>query len=407
MNTPSPSRRLRVLFLCMACLVVRAPAGDFLSQPNPDGSLTLAGRKPVPEGVLDIPARLNGKPVTQIGYEAFADSIRLTEVRIPDSVTRIDSEAFAYCSGLTNVWIGTGVTQIEEWAFRGCTGLAAVNVVPGNSAFSSVDGVLFNRSQTRLILFPAGKTGHYEVPGTVTEIAGEAFARCTGLTNIYISGSVTTIGNWAFDRTGLQRVSIPDSVSFLGTGAFSGCKDLATATLGTGLREIAPRTFERTGLFDIDLPDNISRIGDWAFYFCPRLARVALSSGTLQIGDRAFLGCSALPAFAPPEGLQELGDFAFGDCMSLTNAVLPASLRRLGEAAFSDCPALTEVVFRGDAPQTGPDLFLRSEQVTVRYAPGTRGWPPLFGDRPAAAMMVPEPGEDLKIQPSNIQPSSL
>jgi hypothetical protein len=36
--------------------------------------------------------------------------------------------------------------------------------------YSSVDGVLFNKSQTTLIQYPSGKSGHYSIPDSVTSI---------------------------------------------------------------------------------------------------------------------------------------------------------------------------------------------------------------------------------------------
>ena len=45
-------------------------------------------------------------------------------------------------------------------------------------AYSSVDGVLFNKSQTTLIQCPGGKGGSYTVPNSVTNIGNNAFSDC-------------------------------------------------------------------------------------------------------------------------------------------------------------------------------------------------------------------------------------
>ena len=39
-----------------------------------------------------------------------------------------------------------------------------------NPVYTSVDGVLFNKSQTTLIQCPAGKAGSYTIPNSVTSI---------------------------------------------------------------------------------------------------------------------------------------------------------------------------------------------------------------------------------------------
>jgi hypothetical protein len=90
-----------------------------------------------------------------------------------------------------------------------------------------VDGVLFNKSLTFLEEYPAGRTGTYQIPNSVTLIAGDAFDYCTGLTGITIPNSVTNIIGVAFDNCyGLTDVTIPASVTFIGGGAFLNCTNL-------------------------------------------------------------------------------------------------------------------------------------------------------------------------------------
>jgi hypothetical protein len=55
-----------------------------------------------------------------------------------------------------------------------------------NLAYSSAEGVLFNKAQSVLIEYPAGKAGPYTIPNRVTSIGGGAFESCTGLTSITI-----------------------------------------------------------------------------------------------------------------------------------------------------------------------------------------------------------------------------
>jgi hypothetical protein len=98
---------------------------------------------------VTIPRTINGLPVTSIGGNAFSSCTSLTSVTIPNSVTSIGSGAFS-----------------------GCTSLSAITVEALNSFYSSVDGVLFNKSQTTLIQYPGGKAGSYTIPNSVTSIAG-------------------------------------------------------------------------------------------------------------------------------------------------------------------------------------------------------------------------------------------
>jgi hypothetical protein len=99
---------------------------------------------------------------------------------------------------MTNVTIPNSVTSIGRGAFEGCTSLSAISVDASNVVYSSVDGVLFNRSQTILIQYPSGKAGAYMVPNSVISIGAAAFQRCTSLTDITIPNSVTSIEDHAF-----------------------------------------------------------------------------------------------------------------------------------------------------------------------------------------------------------------
>jgi hypothetical protein len=102
--------------------------------------------------------------VTSIGFMAFFGSTSLTSVTIPNSVTHIEGGAFGYCTHLTDVTIPNSVATIGLKAFESCSSLLAITVDPLNSAYSSVDGVLVNKSQTTLIQFPGGQSREIHYP---------------------------------------------------------------------------------------------------------------------------------------------------------------------------------------------------------------------------------------------------
>jgi hypothetical protein len=97
--------------------------------------------------------------VVNIGDYTFADCTNLPNVAIPNGVTNIGEAAFADCVRLTSVIIPATVNSIGDYAFGFCNGLINITVSPQNQAYRSVNGVLFNKSQTTLIQFPAGVGG--------------------------------------------------------------------------------------------------------------------------------------------------------------------------------------------------------------------------------------------------------
>jgi hypothetical protein len=136
--------------------------------------------------------------VTSIGDYAFSHCSSLTNVAIPNSVTSIGHYAFSYCSSLTNVAIPNSVTSIGDGAFSWCISLSAITVDALNTAYSSQDCVLFNKTRDTLVQYPPGKSGSYAVPNSVTSIGSYAFDGCAGLTSVTVGDSVTSIGDYAF-----------------------------------------------------------------------------------------------------------------------------------------------------------------------------------------------------------------
>jgi len=114
-------------------------------------------------------------------------------------VTSIWNRAFYGCSGLTSVEIPDSVTSLGVMAFSDCDSLTSIEVASGNTAYKSVDGVLFTRDGRTLHTYPAGKSGSiYAIPDSVTSIGDRAFQDCTGLTSVTIPNSVTSIWWEAF-----------------------------------------------------------------------------------------------------------------------------------------------------------------------------------------------------------------
>ena len=135
--------------------------------------------------------------VISIGYQAFLNCTNLAGVTIGNNVTNIGYSAF-YNSDLTNVTIPKSVIGIGSEAFADCTSLTAITVDALNSAYCSVDGVLFNKTQSTLIQWPGGRGGSYTITNRIANIGDYAFCYCSGLTNITVPSSVTNIGFVAF-----------------------------------------------------------------------------------------------------------------------------------------------------------------------------------------------------------------
>ena len=182
--------------------------------------------------------------VANIGISAFIGCLSLTNATIANGVLSIGETTFAECISLGSVTIPGSVTNIGISAFVDCPSLTAINVDAQNAFYSSLNGVLFDKAQATLIEYPEGKIGSYDLPGTVTSIAQDAFASCRKTT----------------------RITIPASVTNIGTEAFAGCDYLTTATVASGLLTL----------------------GEYAFGGCDRLTSVYFQGNAPNADDTLF-----------------------------------------------------------------------------------------------------------------------
>jgi hypothetical protein len=362
---------------------------------------------------------------------------------IPNSVTTIGDRAFANCTRLTSVTLGSSVTNIGSDAFYYCTSLSAIRVDALNSVYSSVAGVLFDKSQTALIQCPEGQSGAYTIPNSVTRIEEYAFYNCASLTNVTIGtnvssigdytfllcssltsvtipGSVSSIGDYAFSFcTSLTAITVdtnnpayssvagvlfnksqttlveypsgkarsytmPNSVTSIGNYAFYECYSLTNVTIGSSVTNIGEGAFIGcTGLTSVTIPNGVSSIGAWAFSSCSSLTSVAIPNGVTSIGFGAFDSCTSLANVTIPNSVTFIGDQAFDSCTSLTSVTIGNRVASLGDYAFLECTSLTGVYFQGNAPSLGYAVFEYDNNAAVYYLAGTTGWASTFGGCPA------------------------
>ena len=168
--------------------------------------------------------------VTEIEFSAFEGCSSLTSITIPSRVIKIEVQTFRNCSSLTTITIPSSVKSISSAAFGGCNSLTEINVDENNENYSDIDGVLFNKEQTEILQYPAGKTATtYDIPAGVTIIGSYAFDGCSNLATITIPSGVTSLGSYTFRNcSSLTSITIPSSVTTIEVDAFEGCTNLKT-----------------------------------------------------------------------------------------------------------------------------------------------------------------------------------
>ncbi len=283
------------------CEKLATPDLDYRLLPN--NTYAVAGIKN--DGILDglffylsrtlfVPSFYDGKAVTQIDADAFADEDTVKWAFIQSGISTIGNRAFQFCYDLETVNLSaTAITRIEAYTFDTCA------------------------------------LGNFRFPSSLTYIGEGAFIR-TGNVGA-MPDSVTTIGNYAFAyRPNASTAYLPDNLSSIGSYAFAYCD-----------------SFELTNVSNT----NLTNIGTYAFYNTILPSNETIPVSVTTIGNSAFRNSGFSENFALSSGSQlvSIGTDAFNNC-GISRIVLPTTITTIGAGAFSGNANLTIYAERSSRP---------------------------------------------------------
>jgi len=274
-----------------------------------------------------IPPVINGVPVTEIGWNAFAGGYwvheewgselltghQLTSVIIPNGVTNIRGNAFMN-NQLTSVIIPDSVTSIESWAF-------AHNMLENITIPNGVTSIEFGAFQNNRLI-------SVTIPDSVTYIGLQAFMY-NQLAEVTIPNSVTYIGNNAFLDNLLMNVIIPDNVTNIGSAAFAN-NQLINVTIGNSVTYIGNAAFSSNQLTNVIIPNSVIHLSGFS---ANQLVDIAIPNSVIYIGTDAFWG-NQLIGVTIPDSVTYIGNAAFST-NQLTNVTIGNSVTSIGRMAFS------------------------------------------------------------------------
>ena len=296
---------------------------------NDDGTLTLTGvslppESSLPDGILRIPAEIDGRALTAIDPNAFkssSGSISGRSIEIPGSVKEIPDKLFENTRA-ASVILRYGVEKIGSYAFSEST-----------------------------------------------------------LTMVGMPSSVTSIGKYAFyDCKQLASVTIPSSVTEFGTHMFYYCSALKSVRFADGCTKVPDYAFANCSALEaVDMADTITNIDKCAFFLCTALRDVKLPAELRAIGLSAFNQCN-LGEVVFPDKLERVGLNGFSDNSSLSNVIVSASVKTLEDGCFTACGTSANrltVRFLGDYSDNFKEVFSTfSDTPIVSYVQaGAKGWP--------------------------------
>ena len=349
--------------------------------------------------------------VTSIGDSAFNGCTNLISIEIPNSIKSIRSYTFGECTKLTNVVIPNSVTNIEGSAFYNCTSLESI-VIP-NSVTSIEYGAFAQCKSLTSVTWNAVKCSDFynydDAPfygctnitsftfgENVEHIPAYICNRMSGLTNIVIPNSVTSIGSYTFyncnnlNNVVWNAIKCNDfsSSDFL---PFCGCANIISFTFGASVEHIpAYLCYGMSKLTNIEIPNSVTSIGSYAFNSCTSLLSIVIPNSVTSIGNRSFSLCKNLTSIVVesgnsiydsrencdaiietptntlvvgcqsskiPNSVTSIGSNAFYFCEGLSNIEIPSNVTNIGNDAFRGCSMLTSVEIPNSVISIGNNAF--------------------------------------------------
>ena len=329
-----------------------------------------------------------------VGDKVFYYCSVLNDVVLPSTLATMGSQVFYYCNDLKSITLPAGLTQAGSYVGAGsqfdifyyCYNLEEVNVASENTAFASVDGIVYEKDENgvmkTLCFSPFGKAGEVVIPNTVNYIATEAFYYNQNVTKIsfedgksavnaegvegtlelgdnifYLCNSleeislpnITTVPSSIFQNCySLKTFEVPYTVASIGNEAFYGCKGLQTVTFEAtpeGVEEV-PLTidsasgswyspFAYSGIESIILPERTVEIGNYAFAYCESLKTTNIPSKITTISKYLYYYCSSLATVDISENakITEIGMYAFA-YSGITSLAVTDDLTTMGTYVF-------------------------------------------------------------------------
>lgn len=310
------------------------------------------------EDEVTVPEYINGYEVTKVSLKGFLMSKVLN---IPKTVKSI----FDYLGG------SLGYTEKYK--------LEEINVDKENKYLTSIDGVLYNKDISKMLVYPwCRKAKKYIEPSTV--IAGyydatRDYAYSRYLEEITFSSNKNThIIGYMYNCPNLKTINIPDNIRTTSPGdeeqgSCEACVNLENVNFSKNskVEYIAKYTFWGcTNLKKINIPKSVKKINGAAFINCSSLSKVTLHKGLKTIGDTAFCNCISLKTIKLPKTVTSIGDNAFENCKKLKTVKLKKGLKTIESYAFYKCKKLKKITLPKGLKEIQKHAFRKTKIKKVK-----------------------------------------
>ena len=213
------------------------------------------------------------------------------------------------------IFIGKDVTDLEYNCFYYCNNLKAIFVDEANPVYTAVDGVLYKKDMTEIILCPI-KNSEYR--------------------------TALAMGVKAPSNEKSCKAFLEESKDFF-------------PPIEEDMSEEVKNTLAKSGAL-YTIPDTVTSIAPFCFSYCERLTKIDVPDGVKTIGQMSFFKCKGLESIYLPDGLLSIGSDGLSYCENIKYIYVPASVKEIGHHAFFGCMGV-DAIYMGapdkDSVKTG------------------------------------------------------
>ncbi len=272
---------------------------------------------------------------------------------IPEGVKNIADTAFVGCYSLKSLHIPSTVTNINLNGFKNSS-IENIYVNESHPSYTSIRGVLFDKSAKKLIYYPRNiRNDIYVIPAGVEVIGKRAFYDRSNMLGIYITSGVKIIESEAFKfcSSFYFALSFPRSVTEIGDYAFDSFKH--NVYIPSSVTKIGIRAFSEAHEISCEAPSKpFLWADDWAPYNVKKVWGYTFNSDVIYIGGFEIQKMKVKSFFSVndkdiiiPYGLTSIASKAFSDNShhNMLSVRIPASIKTVGSDIFHGCNTLKTV----------------------------------------------------------------
>ncbi|MGM9840878.1 MAG: leucine-rich repeat protein [Candidatus Limisoma sp.] len=142
-----------------------------------------------------------------------------------------------------------------------------------------------------------------------------------------------------FTKTNLEEVVLPTSITKI-YSSFSECYSLkGTVVIPEGVTTIGDYAFESTGIEHVVLPSTLAES-----------TKTNPGANESAICAHAFDNCWALKSIEFPASVHLIRDAAFQNCVSLTEVTIPETITNIGQKSFGNCTGIKAIYAESATP---------------------------------------------------------